>query len=129
MSDEDRQKRARKARVSGDPAEAAAVERDQGRVGEGVLGFLDELVGKNVFVEGVRINYRGTLRSVMRHGDGTPAGLVMQPCQRVSYFQQRTGPDKSYTYTHTRPRLVPYEVVHDVGEEGFAEGAWAPVTS
>lgn len=126
MSDEEREKRARKARASGDASEAAAVEREQARVGEGVMGFLEELVGKRIFVEGVRINYRGSLRGVMRHGDGTPAGLVIQPCQRVSYFN-RPGPDKNYTYTHTKPRLVPYEMVHDVGEEGFAEGDWSPV--
>lgn len=111
----------------GDQQAAAAVERDQARVGEGILGFLDELVGKQVYVEGARINYRGTLVKVLRHGDGTPGGLLMSPCQRVSYFN-RPGPNKDYTYTHTRPRLVPWEMVHDVGEEGFAEGTWSRVS-
>jgi hypothetical protein len=126
--DEERRKRERKALAHVDASAAAAVERDQARVGQGVIGFLEELVGRTVYVEGVRINYRGVLKQVLRHGDGTPAGLVMQPCQRVSYFNRR-GPDQSYVFTHTQPRLVPYEVVHDVGEEGFAEGAWPGVKS
>lgn len=117
MSDESARLRARR----GD--DGARVERDQARMGMGVLGFLDALVGKRIYVEGARINYRGTLVSVIRHGDGTPGGLVMRPCQRVSYFGKQ-GPNESYTYTHTNPRLVPWEMVHDVGEEGFAEGAW-----
>ena len=126
MSDEERRKKERKAKVDGDAATAAAVERDNARFGDGLTGFLDELVGKNIYIEGVRINYRGTLRAVLRHGDGTPAALVLQPCQRVSYFQ-RGGPDRSYVFTHTQPRLVPYEVVHDVGVEGFVEGEWPQI--
>lgn len=70
---------------------------------------------------------RGTLLRVLRHGDGTPAGLLMHPCQRVSWFQ-RKGPETNYTYTHTKPRLVLWEMVHDVGEEGFAEGPWSRIS-
>lgn len=126
--DENRRRRERKAAATGDQQEAARVERDMARVGEGVHGFLDELVGKQIYIEGVRINYRGTLRRVLRHGDGMPGALILQPCQRVSYFN-RPGPDKSYAFTHTRPRLIPYEVVHDIGEEGFAEGPWSKIES
>lgn len=128
MSDEERRKKERKAKVNADDQlAAAAVERENARTGDGVIGFLDKLVGRTIYVEGIRINYRGVLRSVPRHGDGTPAGLVMEPCQRVSYFQ-RSGPDRNYVFTHTKPRLVPYECVHDVGEEGFAEGEWPKVS-
>lgn len=123
--DENRRRREHKAR-EGDPQEAVRVERDMARVGEGVHGFLDELIGKQIYIEGVRINYRGTLRQVLRHGDGMPGALILQPCQRVSYFN-RPGPDKNYAFTHTKPRLVPYEMVHDVGEEGFAEGEWSKI--
>lgn len=126
MTDEDNRKRQREAKVNGDEIAAAKVERDQARVGAGVIGFLEELVGKQIYVEGARINYRGTLRGVLAHGDGTPAGLLMEPCQRVSYFN-RPGPDKNYAFTHTKPRLVPWEMVHDVGEEGFAEGVWSKI--
>lgn len=59
-------------------------------------------------------------RDMARTGDG------VQPCQRVSYFN-RPGPDKNYAFTHTKPRLIPYEMVHDIGEEGFAEGAWSAI--
>lgn len=125
MSDEDRRKKERKARM-GDTQAAAQVEHANARIGEGVHGFLDELIGKQIYIEGARINYRGILRQVLRHGDGMPGALVLQPCQRVSYFN-RPGPDRNYTFTHTQPRLVPYEMVHDVGEEGFAEGAWSAI--
>lgn len=54
--DEQRRKRERLARVNGDDATVAAVERDQARVGEGVLGFLDELIGRSIYVDGARIN-------------------------------------------------------------------------
>jgi hypothetical protein len=50
--------------------------------------------------------------------------LIFQPCQRVSYFQRR-GPDVNYAYTHTKPHLVPWDSVHDLGEEGFVGGKWA----
>ena len=126
MSDEERQRLKRAARVSGDDADAARVEREDARVGAGVVGFLEELVGKQIYVEGARINYRGTLQGILLHGDGTPAGLLMQPCQRISYFN-RPGPDKNYTYTHTKRRLVPWDMVHDVGEEGFVEGVWSKI--
>lgn len=129
MSDEEKRRKERKALANpDDTAAAAAVERDNARIGDGIFGFLEELLEKKIYVEGARINYRGVLRKVLRHGDGTPAGLVMAPCQRVSWFQ-KNGPEAGYTYTHTKPRLVPYEMVHDVGEEGFAEGAWPGVKS
>lgn len=125
MSDQEKRARERKAKA-GDPSAAAAVERDQARYGEGVLGFLDELVGKQIYIEGARINYRGVLQAVLRHGDGTPAGLVGR-FQRVSYMG-KDGPDRQWTFVHSKPRLVPYEMVHDVGEEGFEQstpGKWS----
>lgn len=126
MSDEKRRKRERDAQAEGGTAALAGAHADRRRSGHGIAGFLDELIGQTIYVEGVRINYRGTLREVLYHADGMPAGLVMNPCQRVSYFQQ-TGPNTAYTYTHTEPRLVPYEVVHDVGLEGFAGGKWPAI--
>ncbi len=128
MSDERRQKAARDARAAGDGEAMARAEADRRRAGHGIAGFLDALVGQSIYVEGVRINYRGTLREVLYHADGAPAGLILAPCQRVSYFTQQ-GPNQSYTYTHTEPRLVPYEVVHDVGAEGFATGKWPGVST
>ncbi len=127
MSDEERRKKERRARMNGDDAAAvAAVERDQARFGEGVIGFLDALVGQKVFVEGVRINYRGTLCEVFRHGDGRPAGLLLDPCQRVSYMADPKEGD-GYTFTHVGRLLVPYEVVHGVGPEGFVGVKWAEI--
>ena len=125
MSDEKRRKAEHDAR-KGDPDALARAEADRRRSGHGVAGFLDELVGQAIYVEGVRINYRGTLREVLYHADGAPAGLVLAPCQRVSYFG-KGGPGDGYTYTLTEPRLVRYEVVHDVGAEGFAGQKWPAV--
>ena len=125
MSDATRRLKERAA-AQGDPLAAASVQADMARTGRGVSGFLEALVGKNIFVEGIRINLRGRLIEVLYHGDGAPAGLVLSPCQRVSYFE-RAGPQANYTYTHTRPRMIPYEIVHDIGEEGFAEGKWDEV--
>lgn len=124
VSDAEIRRKERKAKT-GDLNAAAEVERSRTRLGEGVLGFLQELVGKQIYVEGIRINYRGILEDVITYGDGSPAALVGR-WQRVSYFE-KSGPNGSYTYTHTKPHLIPYEVVHDVGEEGFAEGAWPPL--
>lgn len=126
MSDSETRRKERRA-ATGDAGAAAEVERARARVGEGVLGFLQELVGKQVYVEGIRINYRGILEEVLTYGDGAPAALVGR-WQRVSYFE-KGGPNASYTFTHTRPHLIPYEVVHDVGEEGFHEGAWPAMPS
>jgi hypothetical protein len=122
VNDEQRQRNKRAAK-QGDGMAAVREQVEQARVGDGIAGFLAGLIGKMVYVEGVRINYRGTLQRVFYHGDGAVSGLVLNPCQRVSYFE-KTGPQASYTYTHTKERLIPYEVVHDVGEEGFVEGAW-----
>lgn len=124
MSDTETRAKARRAKAEPDDVRAVAAHgADMARRGEGVIGFLLELIGKQVWIEGIRINYRGTLREVLRNSDGTTGALVLSPFQRVSYFQ-KGGPDTSYTYNHTKPHLVPYEVVHDIGEEGFAEGAW-----
>lgn len=125
MNDEERRRNQRAAR-EGDAMAMVRENVEQARSGEGVVGFLEALIGTTVYIEGVRINYRGTLRRVLYHGDGSCAGLVLQPCQRVSYFE-RSGPQENYTYTHTEPRLVPYEMVHDVGAEGFAEGNWRKI--
>src|ERR1017187_2004066 len=108
----------------GDAKAAAEVNRDDARRGDGVIGFLSELIGKTVWIEGVRINYRGTLLEVIRNADDSVAGLVLFPFQRVSYFQQR-GPDANYTFNHAKPHFVPYECIHDVGEDGLAGQAWA----
>ena len=117
--DEDRRRKQRAAKAEPDnAAAAAAVNADDARMGEGVIGFLLELVGKQVWIEGVRINYRGILRSVLKNHDGSPAALVLHPFQRISYFQ-KNGPDNTWTFAHSRPHLVPYECIHDVGEEGF----------
>ena len=126
MSDEKRRKAERDARAAGDQDAMSRAEADKRRAGVGVGGFLEALIGQAIYVEGVRINYRGTLREVLYYADGAPAGLVMAPCQRVSYFG-KNGPDTNYTYTHTEPRLVPYEVVHDVGAEGFSGAKWPGV--
>src|SRR6202522_4265410 len=122
MSDEDRQAKRRKAKM-GDEDAATSVNREDARLGEGVIGFLLELVGKQIWIEGVRINYRGTLKNVIRNADGTPGGLVLFPFQRVSYFGQR-GPESGYTYDHAKPHFVPYEVIHDIGEDGFVGLTW-----
>jgi len=122
MSDEERQEKRRKARL-GDEDAATAVNRQDARLGEGIVGFLLELVGKCIWIEGIRINYRGTLRQVIRNADGTPGALVLFPFQRVSYFIQR-GPDTNYTFDHAKPHMVPYEIIHDVGEDGFLGSSW-----
>lgn len=121
MRDEERTDLARQAR-DGDSDAARKLETESGRRGEGVVGFLRELVGKWVYIEGIRINYRGILLEVLTHADGRASGLIGK-WQRVSWFQ-RTGPEANYTFTHTKPTMIPYDCVHDIGEEGFLEGNW-----
>jgi hypothetical protein len=120
MRDAERRAKQRPAEA-GDTQAVAEVERDNARTGRGVAGFLLALVGKQVWIEGVRINYRGILLDVLFNGDGSVAGLVLHPFQRISYFNKKE-PDTNYTFTHTKPHLVPYECIHDIGEEGL-EGA------
>ena len=126
MRDEEKRKKQRAAEA-GDTQAQAELNREEARRGEGVIGFLLGLVGKQVWIEGVRINYRGVLVEVIRNSDGTCGALVLSPFQRISYFG-KNGPDQFYTYTHNNPHLVPYECIHDIGEEGFVGSAWPKIS-
>ena len=123
MRDEERRKKERAAKL-GDEQAAASLNREDARRGEGVIGFMAELVGKTVWIEGIRINYRGTLREVLRNADDSVAGLVLFPFQRVSYFQ-KSGPDANCTFDHAKPHFVPYECIHDWGEDGLVGSTWS----
>lgn len=126
VRDDERRKHERAA-AEGDKAAEARLNREDAREGAGVIGFLLELKGKQIWIEGVRINYRGVLREVLRNSDGTPGALVLFPFQRVSYFE-RAGPNQGYTYDHAKPHMVPYEVIHDVGEDGFKGTDWGKLS-
>lgn len=120
VSDEEVRALRRRA-AAGDEQAAAKVNRMESRGNESVYSFLEGLVGKLLFIEGLRINYRGVLRHVIRGGDGRPEGLVFDRLQRVSWFQ-KSGPEAAYTFVHQKERLVPWDSVLDIGEESI-EGA------
>lgn len=129
MSDEDRRRKERKLKGTGAPTalDAARANAELVRRGLGVAGFLGELLGVDVFIEGIRINYRGVLLEVLIGGDGKVEGLKGR-WQRVSYFN-KGGPDAGYTYTHAHECVIPYDTVHLVGREGFVGCSWAKVPS
>lgn len=117
--DETLQRKRREAKLSGDPADEAAAAREEVRSQGGLLAFLGALVGKSIFIEGARIDYRGTLLRVLCHPDGYPGGLVLAAgAERVSYFE-KSGPHTSYTYVCQNEVLVPYEMIHAVNEGSF----------
>jgi hypothetical protein len=113
-----------RAAAEGDGAAAERLGRARSRSTETVYSWLEGLVGKLVNIEGLRVNYRGILHRVIRRPDGGPDALVFQRLERVSWFQ-KNGPEAAHTFIHKKERLVPWEVVLDIGEEGFG---WAPET-
>lgn len=127
MSDEERREKERAGKL-GDKAAGAMLDADDARRGRGLVGFLQSLVGEQVFIEGVRINYRAIPREVLVYGDGKVAGILCKPLQRISYFD-KPGPNRATTLTHTKPHFVPYEMIHDIGLEGFeSQGdGWDPL--
>lgn len=126
MADQDTRSMQRKVE-SGEAsaADIARLEADMTRRGQGLVGFLNSLIGILIYVEGIRINYRGVLERVLIHGDGKPAGLVGR-WQRVSYFQKE-GPRADYTFDHLHEGVIPYETVHWVGRDGFVGCNWPAV--
>lgn len=128
MSDEERRKKERKVKANGATVlEEARAVADHARTGHGLAGYLAKLVGTDTYVEGVRINYRGTLVDVLHGGDGRIAGLLGR-WQRISYFE-KGGPNAGYTYTHEHECVIPWETVHLIGPEGFAGCKWPKVTT
>ena len=117
MIDEETQKLRRQAE-SGDEAAKARLERIESRFGESIRSFLEGLIGKLVFIEGIRINYRGILKRIIVDGNGMPSALIFDRLQRISYMSQSTA-ENSYVFKHAKERLVPWDVVHDIGEESF----------
>lgn len=119
MGDEKYRELKRRADASGEPGDEAAAAREAFRRGRGVLAHLETLIGKSVFIEGVRIDYRGKLISVFYHPDGYPGGLLLEKgAERVSYFD-RGGPNESYTYICDHDAFIPYEMVHEINEGSF----------
>ncbi len=133
MSDEDRRKRERVARAGaadGDEVAAATVERDESRIGSATsrVAWLQRHVGISIFIEGIRINWRGTLIGILSFGDGRVSDLVLGPCQRIGAMDE-TGPNKSYTLTvNAAETLVPWETVIGVlADEGFNGKKWPKI--
>jgi hypothetical protein len=122
MSDEEVQMLRRRAQ-EGDARAEERLGRMESRGGESVFSFMEGLVGKLLFIEGLRINYRGILKRVIKAPNGDPAALVFDRLQRVSWFQKE-GPEAAYSFVHERERLVPWDSILDVGEESFTGSRW-----
>ncbi len=91
---------------------------------ESLRSWLETLIGQVLYIEGIRINYRGKLIRVIWGGDGKPEGLLMEKLERISYMTA-TGPNAGTTYVHDEERLVPWDCVHDIGKLSIRLGTGA----
>lgn len=114
MSDEKARKKARDAKAAGDVVgmESAAVH--SGRSGAGELGWLLPHLDTWIYVETVKMNYRGVLREVLVDGMNQPSALVMEPCYRVGEWD-RSGPTAQYEMLMEGPHAVRYGTVGEIG--------------
>lgn len=112
MSDQEKRTLERAAKA-GDPDAMRKANVDQVRYGEGVVGHMRTLIGQWIYVEGVKLNYRGILVDLVTNGAGMLEGLLMEPCSRVGEWGDQ--PEEQYEETMQGLRLIPYGTVCDVG--------------
>lgn len=121
MSDKDRRKRERDAVVGGSE-EARTFARDRERCLEGPLARLRRYVGRDVYLEGARMNYCGILLEVLADAAGDPAYLLFARLWRVGDWD-RTGPAAAYAQLlpveEGLPQWVPWGAV-----DGFGLAPW-----
>jgi len=97
-----------------DSVAGARVARETLRAGGGFGAFFGPLLDRWVYVEGARMNYRGVLVDVLYSGDGTPAGLVLDPCYRVGEWDA-SGPSSQYEQRQEGPHIITWGSVCEVG--------------
>lgn len=114
MSDEERLDLAREA-AGGDLMAQARLDRMHSRDPNSLRAWLDALVGQVIFIEGIRINYRGPLVRIIWSGDGKPEGLIFSSLERISYMD-KSAPNTNTTFRHKGERFVPWDCVHDIGK-------------
>ena len=130
MSDEERQRHKREAKM-GDKDALARVERDAMRTADPGTrqGWVQGHLGKVVFLEGIRINWRGLLGRILYHGDGKISDLVFEgPCQRIGDMSA-SKPNDTYTLTTNSPEtLVPWDTIIAMCEDcGFNSKKWPSI--
>ena len=104
--------------ATGDEEAAHKLERARNRFGESRVALLRKFVGRDVYVEGARLNYLGLLLGVTSAPDGSPAELLFSPLHRVGEWG-REGPEENYTMEiPTEPGLpacIPWTAVDQFG--------------
>lgn len=114
--DSDRRAKERKIKEGGaSAADEARLAAEYERAGLTALAHLQGLIGRWVYLEGVKLNYRGVLVGLTRGGDGEPTGLLLDPCSRVGEWQDL--PTEQYEETMEGVRLIPYGTLCDVGAQ------------
>lgn len=119
MSDEDRRKRQREAEKDPGSAESRARQAAEDERATGALGlerYLNTFIGQWIYVEGVKMNYRGVLVGLAYYsGDGTQ--LLVTPCHRVGDWGDypTEANEEVMTSTPDHPRAIPWGSVTEFG--------------
>jgi len=109
-----------KAAAGGDTDAAAELERVRSRsFQDPMTAYFSKFIGKEIYIEGARMNYLGKLLGVAQAPDGQPTGLLMSPIQRVGDWS-RTGPDHEHVMempsSEELPGLIPTAAIDQFSE-------------
>jgi hypothetical protein len=83
------------------------------RAGDSLVSFIAGFIGQWVYIEGVKLNYRGVLQDVTVDGSGRPSSLLMNPCARTGEWNDF--PKDEYEETMNGTRALPWDTVCDFG--------------
>lgn len=104
----------RRQAAAGDKQAAADMARAEHRAGGGRVWRLRRYVGRQVYIEGARMNYVGTLADVTATAEGDPAELLFSQLTRVGDWN-REGINENYSKampaSEDLPAWVPWNAV------------------
>lgn len=118
MSDEDNRRAERAANANGTTAlEEAKINANATRAGTSLAAILARFVGRWIYAETYKMNYRGLLAGVVTNGAGDPTALLFSILYRTGEWGNQ--PDATYEENMEAsegfPRVIQWDSVTDFG--------------